>query len=256
LKRGKKQGMQELKNSTEIEYIKQACRIVADLLKYLREIARKGVTTQWLDERAEEFIRRRGGVPAFKNYNGFPSSICASVNEEVIHGIPGPYRLKEGDLLSIDVGVKKEGYFGDAALTIPIGQVSPEKRALMESTRGALFAGIEVARHLNHVSDISSAVQVYVEERGLSVVRDFVGHGVGKKLHEEPPIPNYKTPGRGPQLFAGMTLAIEPMVNMGTYEVIIKDDNWTVVTKDGKASAHFEHTILVQDGDAEILTLT
>jgi len=248
--------MQEIKNSTEIEYIRQACRIVADLLKHLREIARKGVTTQWLDERAEEFIRKRGGVPAFKNYNGYPSSICTSVNNEVIHGIPGAYLLKEGDLLSIDVGVKKEGYFGDAAVTIPIGQVSPEKHTLMETTRGALFEGIKAARHLNHVSDISIAVQRHVEERGFSVVRDFVGHGVGRKLHEEPPIPNYKTVGRGPKLFEGMTLAIEPMVNMGTYEVIIKDDNWTVVTKDGKASAHFEHTILVHDGDAEILTLT
>jgi len=247
--------MQELKNKTEIEYIKQACRIVADLLEYLRKIAQRGVTTLWLDERAEEFIRKRGGVPAFKNYNGFPSSICTSVNSEVIHGIPGPYRLKEGDILSIDVGVKKNGYFGDAAITIPIGQVSTEKRALMETTIGALFSGIKEARHHNHVSDISKAVQNYVEQRGFSVVRDFVGHGVGKKLHEEPPIPNYKTPGRGPQLFAGMTLAIEPMVNMGSYEVVIKDDNWTVVTKDTMPSAHFEHTILVMDGDADILTL-
>ncbi len=247
--------MQELKNSAEIEYIKQACGIVADVLKYLREIAHRGVTTLWLDERAEEFIRKRGGMPAFKNYNGFPSSICTSINNEVIHGIPGPYRLKEGDILSIDVGVKKNGYFGDAAITIPIGQVSAEKRILMETTRGALFAGIKAARHQNHVSDISNAVQSYVERRGFSVVREFVGHGVGKKLHEEPPIPNYKTPGRGSQLFAGMTLAIEPMVNMGSCEVIIKDDNWTVVTKDGMASAHFEHTILVADGEAEILTL-
>lgn len=247
--------MQELKNSTEIEYIRQSCRIVAELLQHLKDIARKGVTTRWLDERAEEFIRKRGGIPAFKHYNGYPSSICTSVNDEVIHGIPGPYTLKEGDILSIDVGVKKEGYFGDAAVTIPIGQISPEKRSLLDATRGALFAGIRAARHLNHVSDISSAVQLYVEKRGFSVVRDFVGHGVGRKLHEEPPIPNYKTVGRGPKLFEGMTLAIEPMVNMGSYEVIIKDDNWTVVTRDGRPSAHFEHTILVRDGDAEILTL-
>jgi len=247
--------MHELKNSTEIEYIKQACRIVGELLYYLKEIARKGVETKLLDEKAETFIRKKGAVPAFKNYNGFPSSICTSINEEVIHGIPGKYRLKEGDLLSIDVGVNKEGYFGDAAVTIPIGQITPEKKSLLEAAEGALYAGIKEAVQKNHVSDISKAVQNYVEKNGFSVVRDFVGHGVGKKLHEEPPIPNYKTPGRGPQLYAGMTLAIEPMVNMGTYEVIIKDDNWTVVTKDGKSSAHFEHTILVMEGEAEILTM-
>lgn len=247
--------MHELKNSTEIGYIKQACRIAGELLIYLNEIAKPGVNTKLLDEKAEEFILKRGAVPAFKNYNGFPSSICASVNEEVIHGIPGKYVLKEGDILSIDVGVKKAGYFGDAAVTVPIGQITPENEKLLKVTEESLYAGIVKAVHRNHVSDISKTIQGFVESRGFSIVRDFVGHGVGKKLHEEPPIPNYKTPGRGPRLFSGMTLAIEPMVNMRGFEVLVKKDNWTVVTKDGKPSAHFEHTVLVRDGEPEILTM-
>jgi methionyl aminopeptidase len=247
--------MHELKNKSEIIYIKHACGVVADLLLYLREIAKLGVTTKWLDSKAEEFIRKKGGIPAFKNYNGFPSSICTSVNAEVIHGIPSSYRLKEGDILSIDVGVKKSGYYGDAAVTLPVGQVKPQLLKLLRVTEQALYAGIENARSNNHISDISKAIQDTVESNGFSVVRDFVGHGVGKKLHEEPPIPNYKTPGRGPLLVPGMTLAIEPMVNMGGYEVIIKNDNWTVVTKDGQPSAHFEHTILVTEDGPEILTM-
>jgi len=247
--------MHELKNGIEIEYIRQSCRIVAELLQYLRGIVKKGVTTRWLDQEAEEFITGRGAEPAFKNYNGFPASICSSINEEVIHGIPSDYRLQEGDILSVDVGVNKAGYYGDAALTIPVGQISDKKRKLLETTERALYAGIEKAIHRNHVSDISRAVQNMVESEGFSVVRDFVGHGVGKELHEEPPIPNYKMPGRGLQLHEGMTLAIEPMVNMGGYEVFIRDDNWTVVTKDGMPSAHFEHTILVRDGNPDILTL-
>jgi len=247
--------MHELKNSSEIMYIKQACRIVGELLQYMREIAKEGLTTEWLNEKAEAFIKKRGAEPAFKNYNGYPASICASVNDEVIHGIPGPYRLREGDILSVDVGVKKSGYFGDAAITIPVGQISTQKEKLLRVTEEALYLGIAQAVHNNHVSDISQAVQNYVEKNGFSVVRDFVGHGVGKKLHEEPPIPNYKTPGRGPRLFSGMTLAIEPMVNEKAFEVVVKKDNWTVVTKDGACSAHFEHTILVRDGEPEILTL-
>jgi methionyl aminopeptidase len=247
--------MHELKNKTEINYIRQACRVVAQLLEYMREIAKPNVTTGWMDERAEEFIHKRGGVPAFKNYHGYPASICTSVNQQVIHGIPGTYRLKDGDLLSIDVGVLKEGYYGDAAVTLVIGRVPDEFMELLAATEGALYAGIAQAVHNNHVADISTAVQNHVESRGFSVVRDFVGHGVGKQLHEEPPIPNYKTPGRGPKLLEGMTLAIEPMVNMGTHEVSILDDKWTVVTGDGKPSAHFEHTILVRDGEAEVLTV-
>jgi methionyl aminopeptidase len=247
--------MHELKNSSEIMYIRQACRIVGELLQYMREIAKEGLTTEWLNEKAEAFIKKRGAEPAFKNYNGYPASICASVNDEVIHGIPGPYRLREGDILSVDVGVRKSGYFGDAAITIPVGQISTQKEKLLRVTEEALYLGIAQAVHNNHVSDISQAVQNYVEKNGFSVVRDFVGHGVGKKLHEEPPIPNYKTPGRGPRLFSGMTLAIEPMVNEKAFEVVVKKDNWTVVTKDGACSAHFEHTILVRDGEPEILTL-
>jgi len=247
--------MQELKNSTEIEYIRQACRIVGELILYLKEIVKPGISTGWLDKKAEEFIKKKGAYPAFKNYNGYPSSICTSVNEQVIHGIPGSYRLKEGDILSIDVGVNKMGYFGDAAVTLPVGQISPEDQELLKVTEEALFAGIRMAVHGNHVRDISRAVQQCVEKASFSVVRDFVGHGVGRKLHEEPPIPNYITPGRGMKLLEGMTLAIEPMVNAGGYEVFILDDNWTVVTKDGKKSAHFEHSILVKDGEPEILTM-
>lgn len=247
--------MHELKNSTEISYIRQACRIVAQLLDYLRDIAAPGVTTGWLDAKAEEFIHKRGGLPAFKNYNGYPASICTSVNDQVIHGIPGPYRLQEGDLLSIDVGVVKEGYFGDAAVSLAVGRVPGDHLRLLEATEGALYAGIEQAVHDNHVSDISMAVQDHVESRGFSVVRDFVGHGVGRQLHEEPPIPNYKTPGRGPRLVEGMTLAIEPMVNLGSHQVRVLEDRWTVVTGDGKPSAHFEHTILVAGGEADILTV-
>jgi len=247
--------MHELKNKTEIGYIKQACRIVAELLAYMREMVKAGMTTSTLDNLAEEFIRRHGGTPAFKNYNGFPASICTSVNEEVIHGIPGDYRLSEGDILSIDVGVKKAGYYGDAAITIPIGQIGPEVQRLLTVTEESLYAGIRQAVQHNHVSDISCSIQEHVEKNGFSVVRDFVGHGIGKKLHEEPPIPNYKTPGRGLKLISGMTLAIEPMVNMQGYEVVIQKDNWTVVTKDGKPSAHFEHTVLVKDGEPEILTV-
>ncbi len=247
--------MCEVKNATEIEYIRQACRIVGELLQYIREFIKPGIQTSELDQKAEEFIRRHGAEPAFKNYNGFPSSICASVNEEVIHGIPGPRKLLEGDVLSVDVGVLRAGYYGDAAVTVPVGQISAEIQELLAATEASLYEGIEKAVGGNHVSDISQAVQDHVESRGFSVVRDFVGHGVGKKLHEEPPIPNYKTPGRGPLLRSGMTLAIEPMVNMGGYEVDIQDDNWTVVTRDGKPSAHFEHTILVLDGEPDILTL-
>jgi methionyl aminopeptidase len=247
--------MHELKNKSEIVYIRQACRIVSELLSYLSEITKPGVTTLWLDSRAEDFIKKKGGVPAFKNYNGFPSSICTSINEEVIHGIPSGQRIGEGDILSIDVGVKKAGYYGDAAVTLPVGQVEPELLRLLRVTDEALYAGIERAVADNHVGDISRAVQETVERDGFSVVRDFVGHGVGKELHEEPPIPNYKTPGRGPLLVPGMTLAIEPMVNMGTYEVEIKEDNWTVVTKDGRPSAHFEHTILISEHGSEILTM-
>ncbi|MBN2325203.1 MAG: type I methionyl aminopeptidase [Spirochaetes bacterium] len=247
--------MHELKNKSEIVYIRQACRIVSDLLMYIKELTKPGITTRRLDTKAEEFIKKRGGTPAFKNYNGFPSSICTSVNEGVIHGIPSTKRLKEGDVLSVDVGVRKAGYYGDAAITLPVGQIDGELSRLLKVTEEALYSGIERALCGNHIGDISRAIQERVEKDGFSVVRDFVGHGVGKKLHEEPPIPNYKTPGRGPLLVSGMTLAIEPMVNMGTYEVEILEDNWTVVTRDGSPSAHFEHTILVTEDGPEILTM-
>ena len=246
--------MSEIKNGAEIAYMRQSCRIVHDCLEYLKKLAKPDVKTKYLNFKAEKFISSRGGTPAFKNYKGYPSSICASVNEGVIHGIPGGYKLKAGDILGIDVGVEKAGYFGDAAITIPIGMVSNEKAKLLEVTKEALFLGIEKAISGNHISDISVAIQDYVESYGYSVVRDFCGHGVGKKLHESIKIPNHKTSDKGPKLRPGMTLAIEPMINMGSFEVLIKEDKWSVVTKDGKPSAHFEHTILITDKDPEILT--
>ena len=199
-------------------------------------------------------IRKRGGEPAFKGYRGFPASLCASVNEEVVHGIPGPRVPEEGDIISLDMGVKYDGYFSDAAITVGVGKIGPELQRLLRVTREALFEGIEKVRAGNRLSDISHAIQSRVERDGYSIVRDFVGHGIGSSLHEEPQIPNFGEPGRGPRLKPGMVLAIEPMVNAGTYNVRIKKDRWTAVTSDGQPSAHFEHTVAVTDGDPEILT--
>ncbi|HHX77461.1 MAG TPA: type I methionyl aminopeptidase, partial [Firmicutes bacterium] len=213
-----------------------------------------GLTTLELDRLAEKYIRSQGGIPAFKGYQGFPGTICASFNDEVVHGIPGLRRLQEGDIISIDVGANYKGYFGDAAATFPVGLVTQEARRLIEVTRESLQAGISQAKEGNHLSDISHAIQSYVEERGYYVVRDYVGHGIGQAMHEEPQIPNFGPPGRGPRLLNGMVLAIEPMVNVGTWEVKTLDDNWTVVTKDGSLSAHFEHTIAIVDGMPQIFT--
>ncbi len=232
----------------------EAGRVVALTLQELERAIVPGVTTFDLDALAEDFIRRRGAKPAFKGLYGFPASICTSVNEQVVHGIPGTRRLKAGDIISIDVGAEVNGYYGDAAATFPVGEIDAEAARLLEVTRESLHKGIEKAVAGNRLSDISHAVQTYVEKHGFSVVRDFVGHGIGSKMHEEPQIPNFGPPGRGPRLEEGMTLAIEPMVNEGTYEVRILKDNWTVVTMDGKRSAHFEHTVAVGDGAAEILT--
>ncbi len=239
----------------ELNLIRASSRIVAQVLNELIKLIRPGITTGELDETAEEMIRERGGRPAFKGYKGFPATICASINEEVIHGIPGLRVLKEGDIISLDMGVKYKGYFGDSATTVTVGEVSSDIKKLLRVTRQALFEGIKRARAGNRLSDISHAIQSHVEKNGFSVVRDFVGHGIGGSLHEEPQIPNFGRPNQGPRLKPGMVLAIEPMVNMGNFEVEIKQDNWTAVTCDRQPSAHFEHTVIVTEDKPEILTM-
>ena len=234
--------------------MRRAGRIVRDLLKLMEKEAKPGVTTIGLDASAEDFIRSTGAEPAFKGYYGFPASICASVNEEVVHGIPGARALKDGDIIGIDVGVKLEGFFSDAARTFAIGEVDHQSRRLIEVTREAMNRGIEQAVEGNRLGDISWAVQEYAEKNGLSVVRDFVGHGIGKSLHEEPQVPNFGKAKQGLKLAQGMALAIEPMLNLGTFEVEVLKDGWTVVTKDRKRSGHFEQTVLVGKNKPEIVT--
>ncbi len=243
-----------LKTKEELQVMRRAGRVVSGLLKLMEKEARVGISTKKLDEIAEEFIRSHGTEPAFKGYYGFPASICASVNEEVVHGIPGPKILKEGDIIGIDVGVKLEGFYSDAARTFAIGEVDAQSRRLIEVTKAALQKGIAQAVEGAKLSDISWAVQSYAEASGFSVVRQFVGHGIGRNLHEEPQVPNFGKPHEGPELKVGMTLAIEPMINAGTHEVEILKDGWTVVTKDRKRSAHFEQTIFVGERQAEIVT--
>ena len=244
-----------IKTEEEIELMRRSARVVAETLQLLGSVVKPGVTTKELDELAEQHIRSRGGLPSFKGYRGFPASICASVNSEVVHGIPGPKRLGAGDIISIDVGVLKEGYHGDGAATFAVGEIGEEAVKLLRTTREALEAGIAAARDGNRVSDISRAVQSVVEAAGFSVVRDLVGHGIGQQMHEEPPIPNFVGGGQSPVLAKGMTLAIEPMVNAGAYGITVKDDAWTVVTCDGSLSAHFEHTVALTGDGAETLTV-
>lgn len=250
-----------LKSIEEIEFIRESSRIVADVLKIVGGQVQPGKNTLELDKVAEDFIRSTGGEPAFKGYgwdkrNLFPATLCTSIDAEVVHGIPGKRVLKDGDLLSIDVGVKKNGFYGDGACSFAVGEVSVEKQRLMRVTQESLVKGIEQAVAGKRVHDISNAVQQHVEANGFSVVRDLVGHGVGRKLHEEPSVPNFGEPGTGAILKDGMTLAIEPMVNAGTWRVKVATDGWTVLTADGKSSAHFEHTIAIVNGKAEILTLS
>ncbi|MFZ3172966.1 MAG: type I methionyl aminopeptidase [Carboxydocellales bacterium] len=242
------------KSERELNYMRDAGKIVARALAEVKQAVSPGVTTQELDALADKYIAKQGAIPAFKGYHGFPACICASINEEVVHGIPGLRKLKDGDIISIDVGAVINGYFGDSALTLPVGNVSTAATRLLEVTEQSLFKGIEQAIDGNRLSDVSYAVQSHVEALGYSVVRDYVGHGIGSNMHEEPQIPNFGRPGRGPRLKAGMTLAIEPMVNIGGYEVRTLLDNWTVVTKDASLSAHFEHTIAITDAGPEILT--
>ncbi len=234
--------------------MRQAGRIVGGLLKLMEKEAKPGVTTKQLDVSAEAFIRSQGAEPAFKGYYGYPATICISVNEEVVHGIPGPRLLKDGDIAGIDVGVKLKGFFSDAARTFPIGQVDAQSRKLIEVTREAMNRGIAQAVEGNRLSDISWAVQKYSEDNGFSVVRQYVGHGIGKSLHEEPQVPNYGKPNQGPKLVEGMALAIEPMLNAGVYDVEVLADGWTVVTKDRKRSCHFEQTIFVGKTAPEVVT--
>lgn len=249
-----------IKSKKEIDYIRESCRIVAETLQLLKSNVKPGITTLELDKIAENYIRSNNAIPAFKGYSqgnapGFPGSVCASVDDEVVHGIPGSRILKDGEIVSVDIGVLKNGFFGDAALTVAVGNISDEKKKLMDVTERSLQLGIEQAVAGNKVHDISNAVQVYVEANGFSIVRDLCGHGVGKFLHEDPSIPNFGRKGTGPKLKNGMTIAIEPMVNAGKYDVITANDGWTILTADGSTSAHFEHTILINNNSPEILTI-
>lgn len=243
-----------LKSDRELAYMRDAGKIVAETLTEVEKAVKPGVSTLELDRIAEEYIKGRGAIPTFKGYNGFPGNICASINEQVVHGIPGLKKLKNGDNVSIDIGAVINGYNGDAAVTVAVGDVDASVQKLLEVTEQSLYKGIEKAMAGSRLGDISHAVQAHAEAYGYGVVRDYVGHGIGRKMHEDPQVPNYGQPGRGPRLKSGMTLAIEPMINLGTHEVKTLDDGWTVVTKDGKPSAHFEHTIAITDDKPEILT--
>ncbi|RLC65407.1 MAG: type I methionyl aminopeptidase [Chloroflexi bacterium] len=248
-----------LKSENEIAKMRRAGRIVAEVLEMMRERVAPGVTTAELNELAETVIRKHNAIPSFKGYppgsrHPFPASICASVNAELVHGIPGPYVLQEGDIISVDVGAILDGYHGDAAITLPVGQVGPEVQRLLEVTEGALYAGIAAAREGNRSGDISAAIQSYVESRGYNVVREYTGHGIGRRMHEDPQVPNHGQAGSGVLLRKGMTIALEPMVLTGDHRVRVLDDHWTVVSCDGELTAHFEHTFAITNGDAEILT--
>lgn len=243
------------KSEAELAIMREAGRIVAETHKLMSQAVRPGITTKELDQIAENFIRSQGAIPSFKGYNGFPGSICASVNDELVHGIPSGRTLQEGDIISIDIGAQYKGYHGDSAWTYPVGTISDTARKLLEVTERSLYAGLAVAKPDERLYTISHAIQRVVEDEGFSIVREYVGHGVGTELHEEPQIPNYGIPGRGPRLKPGMVLAIEPMVNVGERYVKTLEDNWTVVTVDGTLCAHFEHTIAITQDGFEILTL-
>lgn len=244
-----------LKTGRELKVMREACRISAEALRLAGSAVQPGVTTAEIDRIAEKYILSQGAVPNFKNYQGYPATACISINNEVIHGIPSKKRvLKSGDIVSIDLGAKFDGYHGDNAATFACGEISEEAKRLMDTTRESLYEGIAAAVSGGRLGDIGHAIQQYVEQRGYSVVRQFVGHGVGTQLHEAPEVPNYGTPGRGIRLMSGMTLAIEPMVNAGRYDVKVMPDGWTVLTKDGSLSAHFEHTIVITPDGPQILT--
>ncbi len=244
-----------IRSAREIELIRKSCQLVADALDAVERMVRPGLRIRDIDKAVEDLIRSQGARPAFKGFRGYPASICASVDEQVVHGIPDDRLLQEGQIISIDIGVELNNYYGDAARTFAVGDISDAKRRLMQVTRESLYKGIEQARVGNRLSDISHAVQRHVENAGYSVVRELVGHGIGQQLHEEPQIPNYGKPNRGPRLRAGMVFAIEPMVNMGDYRVVTADDQWTVSTADGLPSAHFEHTVVITESGPEILSM-
>lgn len=243
-----------IKSEKEIDLMRRAGKITAAARAIARDMVLPGVTTLEIDQAVREYIESQGATPSFLGYNGFPGSLCVSINEEVIHGIPGKRKIKKGDIVSVDVGAMYKGYHGDCAATFAAGTADETAQELIEVTRQSFYEGICYAKPGCRVSDISHAIQTYVESKGFSVVRRFVGHGVGAKLHEEPEVPNFGLPGHGPRLVKGMTLAIEPMVNIGTAQVRVLDDRWTVVTADGKLSAHYENSILITDGEPEILT--
>lgn len=252
--------MSLIKSEKEIELMRESNMIVAETLRYIKSFIKEGITTQELDREIEFFILSKNSIPAFKGYGGsrrrkgFPASACISINEEVVHGIPSQRKLKSGDIVSVDVGVLKNGYFGDSAFTFSVGDVSEKKQKLMKVTEESLYKGISKAIAGNVINDISVAVQTHVEGSGYGVVRELVGHGIGKSLHEEPAVPNFYSPASNLKLRAGMTIAIEPMVNYGDYAVKTLSDGWTIVTQDGEPSAHYEHTILITDGVPEVLT--
>lgn len=250
----------EIKSEKEIEIMRQSNRIVAEILKILAEQIKPGMKTKELDIIAEKELKKRGAESSFKGYRGYPATICASVNDEIVHGIPGDRILKEGDIVSLDFGAIYQGFHGDAAVTIPVGKVSSEAKRLIETTKGALKSGIAAARTGARLGDITAAIQDYAKSRGYELVREYTGHGIGRKMHEDPQIPNTTEPpyglqpGTGPELKKGMTLALEPMLNIGDWRTHVADDHWTVLTADGSLSAHFEHTIVIDDKEPEVLT--
>ncbi|MBN1793624.1 MAG: type I methionyl aminopeptidase [Candidatus Omnitrophica bacterium] len=246
--------MIELKSASEIQQMSRASLIAAQCLTFLKNQIRPGVSTETLDRQAEQFVLDRDGECAFKGYRGFPAALCVSVNDEVVHGIPGERILCTGDIVSLDIGVKIDGFYGDCAITVGVDPISKEDLFLIQTTEAALYAGIEQARAGNRLFDISYSIQQHAEQHGFSIVRQFVGHGIGRSLHEEPQVPNFGIPHKGLRLTEGMTLAIEPMVNTGVCEVFVDEDGWTARTADGRKSAHFEHTIAITSGDPLILT--
>jgi len=247
--------MVTIKSEREIKLMKHAGQILGNTLKLLEESVKPGITTAELDKIAYEYIKSNDSIPSFKGYNGFPASICASVNNEVVHGIPDNRVLREGDIIGIDAGVCYGGYHADAARTFGVGEISPAAKKLIEVTKESFFKGIEKAKHGARIGDISAAVQTFVEGNGYSVVRDLIGHGIGSSLHEEPDVPNYGTAGRGMRLIKGMTIAVEPMVNVGGYEIRLLKNGWTYVTKDNTLSAHYENTIVITDSGCDVITL-
>jgi methionyl aminopeptidase len=248
-------GMIVLKNEKQIKFIKEACQIVKQTLDLMEKNVKPGVTTKQLDKLAEDFIRSKGAIPAFKGYGGFPATICASPNEQVVHGIPNDVPLKEGDIISIDVGATKRGYNGDAARTFAVGKISKQKQDLIDHTKQSFYEGVKAIKVGGHIGDISASIQKYAESKGYSIVRELIGHGIGKEVHEDPQVPNFGTENTGPIIENGLVIAIEPMVNIGKKEIMFESDGWTCKTKDKKASAHYENTIAITDGKVEILTV-